>query len=71
MTSYFPMAILAALLILALSAAAYFTLRKWRNSRTPTPQTSPEKASEKWLEREAHNAEDHRVDKKRGGRPSR
>ncbi len=54
-----PMIALAAVLILAFGGAGYATLRHWRQSRTPTPQDPPELANERWLRREAKNAERH------------
>lgn len=52
-----PMIILAAVLILAIGSIGYLTLRRWKTSRTPTPQVPPEVTNEQWLQREAKNAQ--------------
>lgn len=48
--------VLAILLIFALAVAAYFTLGKWRSSRSPSKQLSPDVVQRRWLNREARNA---------------
>ncbi len=71
MTTYLPMTVLSAALLFALGAAAYFTIRKWRRSRAPTPQTSPERVTDEWMVREAHNAVDQRASRKYGAHPGK
>jgi hypothetical protein len=59
--TYLPMMILASLLICGLAVMAYLTLRKWRNSRTPSEQVDPAQPMQEWLVREAHSAVDQRT----------
>lgn len=56
MSTYLPMSILAAILVFALVAAAIAVYSRWRQSRTPTEQVSPEEPTYEWLYREAENA---------------
>ncbi len=50
------MILLATVLVFALGAFAFLTLRRWHKARNPTPQTTPEAANDAWLRREAENA---------------
>lgn len=60
-STYLPMMILAGLLICGLAVMAYLTLRKWRNSRTPSEQVDPAQPTQEWQVREAHSAIDQRA----------
>jgi hypothetical protein len=54
-----PMILLAVVLIAAIGTAGFMILRRWKTSRTPTPQDPPEVVTERWLQREAENAARH------------
>ncbi len=50
-----PMVVMAAVLVFALGGIAFYTIRRWHNSRAPGNQEPPENATKKWLDREARN----------------
>ncbi len=53
--------ILGAVLILAVAAVAYGVFSRWKESRTPSPQRSPEEAKSQWLQRERESARQQNV----------
>jgi hypothetical protein len=55
------MILLAVVLILAIGITGFVILHRWKTSRIPKPQDSPEVVDQRWLRREAENAARHRL----------